>query len=112
MACSVCGNARCIGKYLLHPKEMIKIPRIKEAELKANNKRTFKLVDSPSSGEIFTKFKELHVIAGPEEDLNNIEKVTVDVSDLEELIRKGSTGGLNVPDFETVINLSIREDEL
>ena len=60
--CSICGNDKCSGKYLLHPKELSKILEIKRKELAENPNRTFKLVDSPSSGEIFTKFKELHVI--------------------------------------------------
>ena len=60
--CNVCKNYKCSGKYLLHPKELFRIPEIKEKELAENPKRTFVLLDSPSSGEIFTKFKELHVI--------------------------------------------------
>ena len=60
--CKICGNDKCSGKYLLHPKELSKIPELKTKELVENPKRTFLLVDSPSSGEIFTKFKELHVI--------------------------------------------------
>lgn len=82
--CKICGEDRCIGKYLLHPKEMTFISRIKECEIKSHPTRTFKLVDSPSSGEIFTRFKELHVIAGPEEDIENInpDDVKVDLSDL------------------------------
>jgi len=60
--CTICKNDKCIGKYLLHPKEMHYIQEIKAKELSENSKRTFILVDSPSSGEIFTKFKELHVI--------------------------------------------------
>lgn len=80
--CSICKNDRCIGKYLLHPKEIIFISKIKEEELKANSGRSFILVDSPSSGEIFTKFKELHVIAGADEDINNPKEVKVDISTL------------------------------
>ena len=68
--CSVCKNDRCIGKYLLHPKEMICVPRIKSEELKANPERSFIMVDSPYSEEIVTKFKELNVVAGPKEDIN------------------------------------------
>lgn len=60
--CKICGNDKCSGKYLLHPKELKEIPKIKEKELEQNPNRTFILVDSPSSGEIFTRFKELHVI--------------------------------------------------
>ncbi len=60
--CKICCNDKCSGKYLLHPKELKEIPKIKEKELEQNPNRTFILVDSPSSGEIFTRFKELHVI--------------------------------------------------
>lgn len=60
--CKICGNDKCSGKYLLHPKELKEIPKIKEKELAENPNRTFLLIDSPSSGEIFTRFKELHVI--------------------------------------------------
>lgn len=60
--CNICKNDKCSGKYLLHPKELFMINEIKERELKENPNRSFILVDSPSSGEIFTKFKELHVI--------------------------------------------------
>lgn len=60
--CKICGNDKCCGKYLLHPKELNMIHQIKEKELYENPNRTFILIDSPSSGEIFTKFKELHVI--------------------------------------------------
>lgn len=88
--CSICKNDRCIGKYLLHPKEIIFISKIKEEELKANSGRSFILVDSPSSGEIYTKFKELHVIAGADEDINNPKEVKVDISTL-------STENFNVP---------------
>lgn len=55
--CNICGNDKCSGKYLLHPKEIFMINEIKERELKENPNRSFILVDSPSSGEIFTKFK-------------------------------------------------------
>lgn len=99
--CSICKNDRCIGKYLLHPKELICIPRIKLAEKNANNDRTFVLVDSPSSGEIFTKFKELHVIAGPNEDLNNLPEVKVDISDLKDIIHNNYLDNL----INNIINL-------
>lgn len=86
--CKVCGQKRCIGKFLLHPKEVnLFVPRIKEEELKVNPQRTFHLVNSPSSGEIFTVFKELHVTAGPNEDLDNLPEVNVYVGDLIEKIR-------------------------
>lgn len=78
--CKRCGNERCIGKYLLHPKEMHYIPRIKEMELKACNERTFILL--PSYPVLYTEFKELHVIAGPNEDIDNIQPIDVYVGDL------------------------------
>lgn len=65
--CSICGNDNCIGKYLLHPMELCEIPKIKAKELSDNPNRAFLLVDSTSSGEIFTKFKELHVIENRKE---------------------------------------------
>ena len=62
--CKICGNDKCIGKYLLHPVEIKlgAISKIKDKELAENPNRNFILVDSFSSGEVFTKFKELHVI--------------------------------------------------
>lgn len=57
-----CGNEKCKGFYLLHPKELIQVRQLKENELKADQDCTFDLKVSPSSGEIFTKFYELHVI--------------------------------------------------
>ena len=61
MACK-CGNERCKGYVLLHPAELSEVPKIKARELEKDKDCTFQLMDSPSSGEIFTKFKELHVI--------------------------------------------------
>jgi hypothetical protein len=60
--CKICGDNRCLGKYLLHERELFKVSDIEREELKVNPKRDFKLVRSPSSGEIFTKFYELHVL--------------------------------------------------
>lgn len=60
MACKKCGHENCTGFYLLHPKELSDIPNIKQKELKENNNMKFDLIDSPSSGEVYTKFKELH----------------------------------------------------
>ena len=60
--CKKCGNDNCTGFYLLHPMEMKHIPEIKERERKRNTNCDFVLIDSPSDGEIFTKFKELHVL--------------------------------------------------
>lgn len=59
--CKVCKHDGCVGKYLLHPKELKFVSLIKERELAKNPDYKFELVDSPSSGEVFTKFKELHV---------------------------------------------------
>ena len=49
--CEICGNDRCCDKYLLHPRELCK-----------NSDRAFILLDSPSSGEIFVRLKELYAI--------------------------------------------------
>lgn len=46
MACVICGHSGCIGKYLLHPKEMQFISQIKKRELAEDSS---------------VKFKELHV---------------------------------------------------
>lgn len=61
-----CGNARCTGYYLLHPKECTKevLNRIKTKERLENPNCKFILIDSPSSGEMYITFKELHVLAG------------------------------------------------
>lgn len=60
-----CGRKECTGFYLFHQKEMDKIFEIKKKEVEAhkNNRLEFDLMDSPSSGEIYTRFKELHVLA-------------------------------------------------
>lgn len=65
--CKVCGKDGCIGKYLLHSKELHEIPSLKAKELLKDPNTTFELVDSPSSGEVFNKFKELHVIRSSKE---------------------------------------------
>lgn len=57
-----CGDPRCSGFYLLHPKELCKLSEIKNRELKNNQNCIFILKDSQPSGEIYTKFKELHVL--------------------------------------------------
>lgn len=56
-----CGRENCSGAYLLHPKELFEIPRIKQKELELNPNAKFDLIISPSSGEVFTRFYELHV---------------------------------------------------
>ena len=59
--CKVCGNDKCTGKILLHPKELIQVPAIKLIYLVEYGPDTeFILVDSP--GNTWTKFKELHII--------------------------------------------------
>ena len=97
MACKICGKERCVGRYLLHPKEVrLYVPRIKKTNLNLYPNRTFELVDSPSSGEIFITFKELHVIAGPEEDLEVAKETPVDVyiKDLQDIILGNKEGGV------------------
>ena len=62
--CKNCKNEACIGRYLLHPAEMHKVGKLKEKHLSENPNTKFELIESPSSGESFTKFMELHVIEG------------------------------------------------
>lgn len=62
MSCK-CGNAKCKGFYLLHYKELHKVEDLKRKVLVEDCNCTFNLIDSPSSGEIYVKFKELHVIS-------------------------------------------------
>lgn len=62
-----CGNPKCTGFYLLHEKELADLEKKKEEFRKTEpTPVTFELVRSPSSGEIFTKFYELHVIEAKE----------------------------------------------
>ena len=89
--CKICDNDKCIGKYLLHPKELVLVPLIKQEELKAHSGRQFILVDSPSSGEIFVRFKELHVVAGDDEDFNNPKEVKVDISHFTDIIKRNQS---------------------
>ncbi len=88
--CKICGSDRCIGKYLLHPREMCFIPRIEEKHLQINPKRTFMVVPSPPDI-LFTRFKEVHVIAAPDEDVEiaRNESVKIFVGDLVEKIMEG-----------------------
>jgi len=58
MACKNCKQEKCIGFYLLHPSELHKIETLK----KKHSNESFQLINSPSSGETFVQFKELHVI--------------------------------------------------
>lgn len=57
-----CGDRKCLGFILLHEKELNDIKQIKEDIRKEHGDVKFELKSSPSSGEIFTKFYELHVI--------------------------------------------------
>lgn len=65
MACK-CGRTNCKGHYLLHPAEMKEVPALKAKELEKDENCTFDLCESPSSGELFTKFHELHVLSALE----------------------------------------------
>lgn len=65
--CTKCKDDRCIGMYLLHPKELNDRFKIMKKELTENENRKFILIVSPSSGELFTKFFELHVIDNVDE---------------------------------------------
>ena len=60
--CTKCKDDRCSGMYLLHSKELSDRFKIIKKELKENPNRKFILINSPSSGEVFTKFYELHVL--------------------------------------------------
>lgn len=60
--CTKCKDDRCSGMYLLHSKELSDRYRIMKKELAESANRKFILINSPSSGEIFTKFYELHVL--------------------------------------------------
>lgn len=60
MACK-CGNEKCKGFFLLHSKELYKMAELEQKELLKDPECTFELLTSPSSGEIFNTFKELHV---------------------------------------------------
>lgn len=60
--CKKCGDDRCSGSYLLHSKELRDRWGIMAKELYVNPRRKFVLIDSPSSGEVFTRFYELHVL--------------------------------------------------
>ena len=66
--CTKCKDDRCSGMYLLHSKELSNRFRIIKKELTENTNRKFILINSPSSGEIFTKFYELHVLDNVSDD--------------------------------------------
>jgi hypothetical protein len=87
--CKKCNDDRCIGMYLLHQKELCDRYKLMKKELLENKNRSFILINSPSSGEIFTKFYELHVLdnvddaeAGNFVDKRHERKYTTNVSNL------------------------------
>ena len=53
---------KCLGFILLHEKELKEIEKIKDSISKEHGQVQFKLDRSPSSGEMFVKFYELHVV--------------------------------------------------
>lgn len=65
--CTKCKDDRCSGMYLLHSKELGYRFKIMKKELAENENKKFILIVSPSSGELFTKFFELHVIDNVDE---------------------------------------------
>lgn len=62
--CKKCGDPTCTGFYLLHEKEYTAsiLADLKTKELEKDPLVTFNIIKSPSSGELFTKFYELHVL--------------------------------------------------
>lgn len=66
--CTKCKDDRCSGMYLLHSKELSDRYRIMKKELTESANRKFILINSPSSGEIFTRFYELHVLDNVSDD--------------------------------------------
>ena len=54
--CTKCKDDRCGGMYLLHSRELSDRYRIMKKELAESANRKFILINSPSSGEIFTRF--------------------------------------------------------
>ena len=81
-----CGRKGCKGFYLLHPKEIQEgaIQRITNQELKECSNIRFSLDPSPSSGEVFLIFYELHVI----ETEYDIGKLTITEMSLEERTKR------------------------
>lgn len=87
--CTKCKDDRCGGMYLLHFKELKDKYKIMRKELLENKNRKFILIVSPSSGELFTKFYELHVIDNVSNDEDglfenrvNARVITTDVKSL------------------------------
>lgn len=57
-----CGNKKCLGFLLLHEKELKEVNQRKQSICNEYGDVQFDLKRSPSSGEMYTKFYELHVI--------------------------------------------------
>ena len=57
-----CGNEKCLGFILLHEKELSELEKTKDSIRKEHGSVSFDLKRSPSSGELFTRFYDLHVI--------------------------------------------------
>lgn len=60
--CQRCMRKNCKGYVLLHPKELEDLSILKSNILEEYPNAEFELIDSPSSGEFFTKFKEMHIL--------------------------------------------------
>jgi hypothetical protein len=57
-----CGRIECVGFVLLHPKELGGVEALKQTLTVEHGESHFDMRISPSSGEIFTTFRELHVL--------------------------------------------------
>ena len=66
--CTKCKDDRCSGMYLLHSKALSNILGIIQKEIQEHQNRKFILINSPSSGELFTRFYELHVLDNVSDD--------------------------------------------
>lgn len=66
--CTKCKDDRCVGMYLLHHKELKDRFKLMKKELTESASRKFILIKSPSSGELFTSFFELHIIDNVNDD--------------------------------------------
>lgn len=62
MACKRCDNSDCTRFYLFHEKELGLVDDIKKKEREECENVRFDFKESKSSGEIFNKFYELHVL--------------------------------------------------
>lgn len=85
MGCKRCGDPRCTGYYLLHPRELYAVEYIKQKNIEACKGRTFKLITSKPDV-LYTKFRELHVIAGPHEDMDNLVDVRIPTKEIDAVI--------------------------